>query len=789
MRRIASGLSVLFIALAAACSTDRSTGAPLPLSSADVRPRANGTTSTACPNLTPQEVTDLIFEVFETGSPDANSARGKWDNIQLQAANGNTAEVENKAYNLIDFMLDKQRDGKLATSPEVAARFSLLLKAIACFANIDFEYPVGATGDYLDPSDPDRIIRTRDNQAAAFVPAGAVNSRSFLVIDQIEETLRTTLDKYPRNYDFALYPNVGFNQKITLGICATAPDIGTLSRLLLGHNIGNTGFELLEPRNVDFLNLTCQAAPSVAQNTVFERMLSALLPKKLYAAAFFGVGGVGGAASELSPFGPVDPRIRVTKNAAGESAPIGGGISPAPSVSYATPTGVVLGGISTAFTTTSGEILPSSVISDGAGLAAAASWTLGETPGAVTATATPQIGGAVAVPNAYFIDANYEVLTSVTFNATATAPARVVVTQAPTALTGNTFPAGVVHTPPTMVEVRDDLGRVVPAFNGIVTMQATAGAVGQTIIGTPNRSAAAGMVTFNDLAITKTGTYMLTPSASYAGAALPVTGAYSVNIIPAAGIITRAMPLILDTVTTITQTPRVRVADAYGNPLTGQTVYWQAFGSTAPATSIIDADGLSSVTWTLQEGLNSLLAALDTPASAVAGRSVDFSTFYKTRQSSALQSCAVNQNRADLLSHGFRFTALPGGNNNPARLDSLKFYFSVTGAASEPRVNRLRLIATQTGGGLLQPKVDTFLGEVLLKGNASQDAPGLFRLGGFTPVAGATLSLRIERAEAAVQGTLRFNTGSCNNTRLQRYLLAGGSVPNPASVAYQLFGR
>jgi hypothetical protein len=44
----------------------------------------------------------------------------------------------------------------------------------------------------------------------------------------------------------------------------------------------------------------------------------------------------------------------------------------------------------------------------------------------------------------------------------------------------------------------------------------------------------------------------------------------------------------------------VQVTDAYGNPLAGQTVIFKATsGSIAPARGLTDADGRTSIRWTL----------------------------------------------------------------------------------------------------------------------------------------------------------------------------------------------
>ena len=78
MRRFLVALSSCAVLILAGCA-DRSTTAP------DTRmsPRFNlDPNAIACTDILDTEITGLIETVFGAGSPDANSALGKWNSIQ-----------------------------------------------------------------------------------------------------------------------------------------------------------------------------------------------------------------------------------------------------------------------------------------------------------------------------------------------------------------------------------------------------------------------------------------------------------------------------------------------------------------------------------------------------------------------------------------------------------------------------------------------------------------------------------------------------------------------------------
>ena len=99
-------ISACAVVVLSACSDQ---GATVP----DTRATPRFTTDpSSVPCTDPAQIDSLIIAYFGAGSPDANSALGKWDNIQKQKAAGNTADVTTKTWSLVDFLITKQQQNK-----------------------------------------------------------------------------------------------------------------------------------------------------------------------------------------------------------------------------------------------------------------------------------------------------------------------------------------------------------------------------------------------------------------------------------------------------------------------------------------------------------------------------------------------------------------------------------------------------------------------------------------------------------------------------------------------------
>jgi hypothetical protein len=759
MRRFALLLCVSALALASACS-DRSTSP-----TADATARRSLTPVPVC--LTATEIDALIDAAFVDGSPDEQAALGKWDNIQKQRAAGDREEViQEKTIDLVDFMLTKKQQGKLlAEANETTLQaFADLINALFCYANLGQYYFPGGDGWFIYPSDDAQTIEREDGQAAMRLPANAVFSPTLVTITPTSTELNTKLDKYPQNFEFSKYPaNEPFAKFVITEVCAATPSPEIFEELVLGHNKADGSFELLP--EVPSLLTRCATTQASAPASITDRLLNLVLPRMLHAAVMFGGGGVAGSVLELSPIGPVDPRINVNANVSSTTAPIGSLVAPSPAVTLTTPNGVPLDGIRVDFATladsyaTGATVTPSNrltmdaaVSNDSAGVASA-TWRLGTALGTYGLSATPQIGGTVAVPGVEFLPALR------TFEATSTPPSQLVVTQSPAS--GSSFVAGVTHTPATRVEARDASGRLVEGFTGTITMTAASGVTPQAIGGTVSQSASAGVATFDTLFITKTGTFTMAPAGAFGATSLVASGAYDVTITPAAATTITAVNTVPATsaVNTVL-TPVVVVRDQYGNLRPGTPVYFTPTPDennvTPSVATTLSPSGQASTQWTVLFGTNTLFAALD--ATAQEGRFVEFTTNVATSTSVSL-SCSEKGNREPINNFAVRLTKAPAQGSTVRPIKAVQFYFSVNGNAKAPTNYPVSVAATYTTAAGVQTTVTTQ--EVLaLRGSASEDLAGRFTfLTAFTPKSNTPVVFKF--TGPAISNEIRFNVGPC----------------------------
>lgn len=248
-------------------------------------------------------LTTLVGTVFGSGSPNANSALGKLDNIDKQLQSGNITDAQAKANTLVSFIQQKAADGGLVgTRAEVQA----LINGILCY--------VGLTSNVflIYPADLPQIILHPSGLAGVSLQANPVGTPSLLTIVLLPSTaaspLVTKLDKYPENIELTI--SSPLTKPAIVGVCPSASiPVAVQPNLRLGHQ-ASTGFELTPRADASFL-----ACSSIAQSSVpaWIRMLANfVMPKELYAktqALLDRSGGVGGVATEFSPFGPVDAEL------------------------------------------------------------------------------------------------------------------------------------------------------------------------------------------------------------------------------------------------------------------------------------------------------------------------------------------------------------------------------------------------------------------------------------------------------------------------------------------------
>lgn len=158
--------------------------------------------------------------------------------------------------------------------------------------------------------------------------------------------------------------------------------------------------------------------------------------------------------------------------------------------------------------------------------------------------------------------------TSAAFDIIPSTPTQLAFTVQPTG-TADTAVAGAVITPAVEVTVRDASGQPVDTFAGPVTLSISAGngTPGATLSGTTTVPAVAGVATFADLSIDRTGGYRLTAAAS----GLPPATSAFFAIAPGAAshLVFTVQPSTATAQATIMPQVEVTEQDAFGNTVTG----------------------------------------------------------------------------------------------------------------------------------------------------------------------------------------------------------------------------
>ena len=160
------------------------------------------------------------------------------------------------------------------------------------------------------------------------------------------------------------------------------------------------------------------------------------------------------------------------------------------------------------------------------------------------------------------------VLTSSAFDIIPSTPTQLAFTVQPTG-TADTAVAGAVITPAIEVTVRDASGQPVVDFVGPVSVSISAGngTPGATLSGTTTVSAVAGIATFNDLRLDRTGGYRLTATSG----ALPpsISAFFTIAPGPATQLVFTVQPSTVTAQATITPQVEITQQDALGNTVTG----------------------------------------------------------------------------------------------------------------------------------------------------------------------------------------------------------------------------
>ncbi len=327
------------------------------------------------------------------------------------------------------------------------------------------------------------------------------------------------------------------------------------------------------------------------------------------------VAGLAGSPVAFSATGTVGPAAAiVTASTTPQTAAINTAVGSPPSARVNDAFGNGVAGVNVTFTVTAGggtldPASPAVVATDVNGVATVTSWTLGATAGANTVTAAA--AGLTGSP--------------VSFNATATAGAATTIANNST-LAQSANAGTNVSTPPS-VRVSDAGNN--PVSGVTVTFAVTSG--GGSVAPASVDTDALGIATLTSWTLGTTAGAN-TVSATVAGlTGSPVAFSATGTVGPAAAITANSTPPATATVNSSVTAPSVRVADAFGNGVSGVNVTFTLTagdGSISPASPTVvptDAAGVASLSsWTLGQtaGVNTVSAA----APGLTGTPVTFST-------------------------------------------------------------------------------------------------------------------------------------------------------------------
>ena len=309
-RRILSIAATVATVIIVASCTDK----PAPTAPKRMSPVGRSNISLPGTCATQSALESMVNSVFGSGTPGAKNAL----DIVKQAATalklGNIPEAQTQANALIAIILQSMN-----TLPGKAQAL-MLVGALQCWTGI-------TTGSLLVmPLDTPKTIISIDGLGGVFIPANSVSEPTLVTVTTViappTPLLITKLDKYP-NYVLVSQLSGVTNsliKPVTVAVCPTGvTDPVVRARLRLGHQSSVSGFEITPTADGTFLNCAGIASSQSKMPEWVKSLASIILPRPLYAQLAFS-GGVGGSASEFSPFGPVDPALSFSGGVGGSAS-------------------------------------------------------------------------------------------------------------------------------------------------------------------------------------------------------------------------------------------------------------------------------------------------------------------------------------------------------------------------------------------------------------------------------------------------------------------------------------
>ncbi|MEI2718793.1 MAG: Ig-like domain-containing protein [Gemmatimonadales bacterium] len=748
------------------------------------------------------------------------TATSTWNAI-VQATNANNPTLAKaKAFELVDFLLLQDSLHLVAHSP---AALATLMNQVFCYVGIDAGIANPRETWVVHVGDPITTLMTQNVQSGAQFPPDAVVENTVVTVKRVTDlnALTTPLDKYPFIYEWTVSPaqTLKPGTKAIIGVCPNPAELtnvpaseldALLARLVLGHQKDASTFEVL-PR-VDLppeMALACGAVTSAAMPSTWggralTTLASMILPAPLSAARRLAGGGIGGATSEFSPFEPVDPQLFASGGVGGSTSEfvrdallvttIDGtvgttrGGSGLPSVTVKTRLGTPIPGVIAAWNAAPSTVAPYSAkpgnatvcgadaATNAAGTAAVSCLNFGTT--SALRTAYTKLTVALTPP----ADLDPDVIEFVP-----DAPGWLIATYGASNLVftqpaAGSYSAGALI--PARVEVRSDLGTIVPTASTPVTLSLNKNSFdggGTTkVANTVN-----GVATFSTTILQSATGYRFAATATLgdAGVVTSTTGSNLFDVLPGTALRFVAVgPTAYDKVNDgpVSPTPTVRVTDQFNNPQIGVPVFWTpggAMGATvngAPSTTttLTGADGSASVAWVPGEGDNQLRASLQ----AAPGGAEVFYTATHAADFTTINACNPAASRDDIAAY---YVTIPGPVGGSGLVHSIGLYLSAeespgqTGPIAYPMtLVAERVVKNATTGA---PQTQSFSASaVAFLGGDTDAVSGIDRLVTFQfaigPLPNAQLVTRNRQPELVLRFQLpsggygrriNFNGGPC----------------------------
>ncbi len=300
-RRIGSVVGLLAVVVfAVSCGDDTNRPSPTAPSTLSPGPGSATIVGRNCPTLA--SLVSLAHSVFDGGSPNAASVLVLIADLDLQLRLGKLSTAQTRARTIISTILLRVQQ---KVPPDKRAQVQALISGILCYAGLSPDTFL------VLPTDGAQVFRTGDGNAGISLDAGSVAQPTTISITPLPVTtppLDTKLDQYPGFIEVT--ESSPLSKPAVIGVCpASNIPADVLARLRLGHQ-ATTGFEITPAADASFLDCSTSTAQSRIPEWV-HRLASLFMPTPLYAKPPF-AGGIGGLASEFSPFAPVDPVLSLS---------------------------------------------------------------------------------------------------------------------------------------------------------------------------------------------------------------------------------------------------------------------------------------------------------------------------------------------------------------------------------------------------------------------------------------------------------------------------------------------